>query len=279
MRNPTFAQLIATACVGLTLLATTGCAHVPNGNLAEVAPVSDGPRAGNVYLLRGWIGVFSTGIDTLGQKVNDAGVRGRVYQDGQWRELAATIAEKYRDARNPEPLVLVGHSYGADDVVNIARALEHANVTVDLLVTIDPTTPPAVPKNVKHCYNLYQPNVLDALPMLRGIPLEAEEGFAGKLQNVNIRTDRPDLLEGSVNHFNIEKKDAIHREALRQILAVCPPRPVWAAANRPQVPVATVTPVSAAHGRAPLPRVPATRPAAPPRVVSTSDDTARILRD
>src|SRR5688572_18948014 len=241
------------ASVVCLLVISAGCSSVPNGDLNAVRPLSNAPRAGNVYLLRGWIGVFSTGIDTLGEKVNAAGVRGLVFQDGQWRDLAATIAQRYRNAPDAEPLVLVGHSYGADDVVNIARELDVANVPVDLLVTIDPTTPPAVPKNVRVAYNLYQPGALDVLPMLRGIPLRAEPGFPGKLHNVNIRADRPDLLEGSVSHFNIEKKDPIHREAIKQILAVCPPRPVWAAGRRP------TNPVVASHNPAPpLPRVTAT---------------------
>jgi hypothetical protein len=239
------------------LLAGSGCSNVPNGDLTAVAPVSTAPRAGNVYLVRGWIGVFSTGIDTLSEKVNAAGVRGLVYQDVQWRSLAGTIAEKYKGARDPEPLILVGHSFGADDVVSIARELDRENVPVDLLVTIDPTTPPAVPKNVRLCYNLYKPGALDVLPMLRGIPLHAEPGFKGTLQNVNIRDERPDLLVGDVNHFNIEKKETIHREALRQILAVCPPRAVWASGHR--IAPGSQGPIMAAHNPTPQPG-PATRP-------------------
>ena len=37
-------------------------------------------------------------------------------------QLAETIAAKYKTARDPEPLILIGHSYLADDVVNVARA-------------------------------------------------------------------------------------------------------------------------------------------------------------
>ena len=128
-------------------------------------------------------------------------------------------------------------------------------------MTIDPTTPPRVPKNVRLCYNLYQSNLLDAMPFLRGIPLEADAGFTGTLKNINIRTDRPDLVEGKVDHFNIEKKETIHRETLRQILAVCPPRAQWAAARLPRLmPMTTVA--QARSVSSPAPRSPTTRPSA-----------------
>jgi hypothetical protein len=221
------------------LFAAAGCSIpvVNPGPLSAVEPASSAPRAGNVYLVRGWLGIFSTGIDTLGDKLRAVGIHDAVYQEAQWRDLAATIIEKYKGVRNPEPLVLVGHSYGADDIVSIAREVGKAGITVDLLITIDPTTPPPVPANVRYCYNLYQSGLLDMFPVTRGIPLHADPNFKGKLQNVNIRVDRTDLLDPDVNHFNIEKKDKIHQEAIKKILAVCPPRPTWALTQRGGAPI------------------------------------------
>jgi hypothetical protein len=267
MSFQTFTKLITGCGLALALL---GCSAMTPGPMTAVRPVSTAPRAGNVYLLRGWIGIFSTGIDSLGQKVTAAGLHGQVFQEDQWRELAATIAQKYKAVRDPEPLVLVGHSYGADDIVRISRELDAHGIPVDLLVTIDPTTPPRVPKNVRLCYNLYQSNLLDAMPFLRGIPLEAEPDFRGRLHNVNIRIDRPDLVDGKVDHFNIEKKDTIHRETLRHILAVCPPRAQWAAAR------STVTPLNVSQVPVALtPHVATTRPAAGPRLDGKLLSTSR----
>jgi len=251
----------------VALFCLTGCSIpvVNPGSMDAVVPVTSAPRAGTVYLVRGWLGVFSTGIDTLGDKVKAAGLHEAVYQEAQWRTLAETIAKKYAGVRDPEPLVLVGHSYGADDIVAIARELEQYGIAVDLLVTIDPTTPPSVPANVRHVYNLYQPSVLDALPVLRGIPLQADPDFKGRLENVNIRVDRRDLCDDDVNHFNIEKKEKIHQETLKQILAVCPPRPQWASAGRrPAPPLPAIT--AAAHTPGPTAvrttRAPTARPTA-----------------
>ena len=214
------------------------------GKLAEVQPVSEEPRAGNVYLLRGFIGIFSTGIDALGVKLADQGVRAQVFQDDQWRKLAATIAERHKGNENVEPLVLIGHSYGADDVVRIARDLDEHNVTVDLLVTLDPVTPPAIPKNVALAYNLYQPSALDGLPWLRGVAVKPAVQGAGEIQNLNIRNERRDLLEPGTDHFNIEKKGKIHDAVIEQVLITCPTREDWLAMRRgphaePQTPIST----------------------------------------
>jgi pimeloyl-ACP methyl ester carboxylesterase len=210
-----------------------GCSAMTPGKLNAVSAETERDRAGNVFLLRGFIGIFSTGIDSLGEQINDTGVEAQVFQDDQWKSLAATVGERYRDRVDPEPLILIGHSYGADDVVRIARELDKYNVKVDLLITLDPVTPPAVTKNVVRAYNLYQTNgAWDSLPWLRGVELAKVEGSSGIVENVNIRKDRPDLLEPGMDHFNIEKKKSIHQEIMKQILATCPPREQWTARQR-----------------------------------------------
>lgn len=190
-------------------------------------PVSDTARIGNVYLLRGWIGIFSAGIDQLTDKLNEAGVRATVYQESQWRDLARQIRRRYADEKVDlrEPIVLIGHSYGADAALRIAVALEGARIPVDLVITLDPVTPPRVPGNVRRVYNLYQSNgMLDAFPWLRGIALDAAPGAYVEIRNMDIRRDRTDLLVRGLDHFNIEKQPNIHEDILREVLTVCVPR-------------------------------------------------------
>jgi pimeloyl-ACP methyl ester carboxylesterase len=238
MSLPTLAQLV----LGAALAAVAGCKSMTPGDLDRVQPHSDAPRAGNVYLLRGFLGIWSHGIDQLGRSINQAGVRAHVYQEDQWRQLCDAIIDRYRHAIAPEPLVLVGHSYGADDAIRIARRLEEAGVRVDLIVTLDPVTPPKVPASVGHCYNIYQPNLLDSLPVFRGVPLEAEEPAAHNVVNVNVRLDRRDLLEPGTNHFNIEKNTRIHAEIVSTISRFCPPRELWLAKAAPAPPPPHQTP-------------------------------------
>jgi pimeloyl-ACP methyl ester carboxylesterase len=238
-----------------------GCSSMKPGEMSDVKTISDRPRVGNVYLLRGWIGIFSTGIDHLGEEINAEGVRATVYQDDQWRRLADTIADVYtavpEDQR--EPVVLIGHSYGADDVVNIARRLDERHVKVDLVVTIDPTTPPPVPSNIVRTYNVYRNGLADFIPVVRGIPLKKESPDAGgELVNVNINTDPRNINEPGTDHFNIEKKAKVHAVVIEQVLAVCKPRQEWAAAH----PAAAAAAAAAAFNDTPPPHPvsPATQP-------------------
>jgi len=204
----------------LILLLCGGCATTRPGALASVQATSDADRAGNVYLLRGFIGVFSSGINSLTEKLNAAGVRAHVYQDDQWKALAQTIRRRYAEATAREPLVLIGHSYGADDALRIARELEKSGVVVDLLITLDPVTPPRVPKNVRRCRNYFQSNgVADRLPWLRGVPVQAST--SDQVMNIDLRKDRRDLLERDTNHFNIEKNQRVHAAVLDDVLQVC----------------------------------------------------------
>jgi pimeloyl-ACP methyl ester carboxylesterase len=219
-----------------------GCSAMKNGSMAAVTPVTTGtPRVGNVYLLRGWIGIFSTGIDKLGEQINAAGVHAQVFQESQWSALADTIIAKYEKQPNHEPIVIVGHSYGADDSILIARKLSEKKIKVQLVVTLDPVTPKKVPGNAVLVYNLYQTGAMDGLPFLRGIPLTPDTPGPVTLLNMNIRKDRTDLLDKNLDHFNIEKKEKIHADVIAQVLKACPPRAAWAAAHPVQSPAIMVT--------------------------------------
>jgi len=223
-------QLLKAALLIAPIALSTGCADISNGSMSAIQPttVATSERVGHAYLFRGFIGVFSTGMNSMGDELNKEGVQATVFQADQWSEVADTIAERYKN-HPAEPVVLVGHSYGADNVVRIAQKLKDKNVKIDLLVTLDPVTPPKVPANVVKTVNLYQSNgVFDAMPWLRGIPLEKETDSVAVL-NENIRTDRTDLLEPGLNHFNIEKQPKVHAEVEKLVKQVCMTRPQWAA--------------------------------------------------
>jgi hypothetical protein len=228
-RQHNFVVLFALALVGLS----TGCSSqgLKNGDLNAIQIHSTAPRAGNVYLERGLIGVFSTGMDVLAEQLRDQGMRCHVYQDAQHDVLGNQLVKVYRGKTNErEPLVLIGHSYGADDVVGICRKLDAANIPVDLLVTVDATTPPNVPKNVKMVYNYYQSTATDFIPMFRGIPLTPDKDAKNvKIVNIDLRKQRTDLLEPGTNHINIDKNMKLHKVLVDHVLEVCPPRQTWLA--------------------------------------------------
>lgn len=221
----------------LTLLSAVGCQGLEPGKMEWVQTHSDQPRAGNVYLIRGLIGVFSTGMDELSTKIETSGVRARVFQDNQHSHLAAAMIKAYSGAKNPEPLVLIGHSYGADDVVRVARELQAKGIRVDLMVTFDATTPPKVPGNVAVVYNYFQSQPTDVIPMFRGIPLTLDEGATARLVNMDLRKDRKDLLEPGTNHINIDKNSVLQDEVVKKVLEVCVPRETWVARRGSGIPV------------------------------------------
>lgn len=143
----------------------------------------------------------------------------QVYRESQWREVADAIDRRYRSGSAPRPLVLIGFSYGADDVLRIAEQLDRDSIPVDLLITIDPVTPPQVPGHVRACYNYYQTNgIWDLFPWLRGIPLRASR--PGQLVNVDIRRERPDLLEPNTSHATIAADPKLHREIVRRPMEI-----------------------------------------------------------
>jgi pimeloyl-ACP methyl ester carboxylesterase len=194
--------------------------------MEDVRASSDSPRAGQVYLVRGWNGLWSEGLDELARDLRTQGLDARVYQQGQARELGDALRDRYRAAPDADPLVLVGFSFGADEAIRIARRLEEARVPVALLVTLDPVTPPPVPGNVLRGLNFYQSNgVWDALPWLRGVPVKAQAPDAGaaRVANFNLRR-RADLAEGETGHHTIAGNRKVREAVVREVLRVCPAR-------------------------------------------------------
>ena len=207
------------------MLGGNGCiSSMKSGDVADVSPVSTAPRVGQVYLIRGLIGLFSVGIDRLGDEINAAGISAHVFQEVQDPALADAIIARYAAAPKREPLCLIGHSVGAEDVITVARKLQAHGIDVDLVICLDATNPKTVPANVKQCINYYQSSLMDYLPILRGLPLKADADFAGNLENINVRRDRRDLLEWDTNHFNMDKDTKIHADILRRLEILCVPR-------------------------------------------------------
>jgi len=136
--------------------------------------------------------------------------------------------------------VLLGHSYGADDMIRVAERIKKENITVDLLVLIDPVTPPEVPNNVKRVYCVYKSRPLtDWYPAWRGVAASVADP-ATPIENVDLRTAKVDFETDGISHPQIDKNAGVQNLAIEQIKKVCVMRTQWtpapAAARTPPKP-------------------------------------------
>lgn len=163
-----------------------------------------------VYLLRGWFGVFSTGMDELAAELRAKGIKAEAIGHLSWKSTVSKIVQE-RTAGKAGALVLVGHSQGANNVIEMARLLETHKIPVDLLVTLAPLMQDPVPGNVVWAMNYYQNPGW-------GAPLTAARGFHGKLSNIDVGSDL------TITHINIDKSARVQSEIARAILAISQPR-------------------------------------------------------
>lgn len=174
--------------------------------VACAAPAAPSPK-GSVYLLRGLGNVFSLGLDTLNGKLREAGVPSTVTGYSGWRGIAARIEARYARDKRALPIVLVGHSFGADAVVYLAQELNKKKIPVALIVTFDVVTDVTVPPNVRRVVNFYTRGF--------GHLLQGAPGFKGRLENVDARAEDP-----GIGHLNIEKSPRLHTRTIREIRRV-----------------------------------------------------------
>jgi len=167
-----------------------------------------GQTGGNyqIYLLKGLADIFSSGLDKLELKLQARGVVGKVASHASSDSLADEAIARYR-AGMRGPIVIAGHSLGADAAVSMSQRLNAAKVPVALVITFGPLGSFQVMGNVAKAVNYYQANSAWHGQILRG------PGFRGSLTNIDLEN------AADINHFNIEKADRIQAAAVAQIVA------------------------------------------------------------
>ena len=158
----------------------------------------------HVYLLRGLLTIFSLGMDTLAEELKGHDVYTTVHSYSDWQTLADGAAADYK-AGKEAPIILIGHSLGADDVMEMAAYLGRKGVPVALVVPFDATKSFAASDNVARVLNLTQRDYA----YMRGGP-----GFRGTLANVDVGSDP------SIDHINIDKSPRLHTRVVTEVLAV-----------------------------------------------------------
>jgi hypothetical protein len=106
--------------------------------LAPPSPKATLEPHGSAYLFRGVAGLlYSRGMDSLAERIQQAGIPASVQTYLLWRPVAEEAIRDYR--RDPQPITLIGHSMGGDSALAFAERLNAEGILVSLLVTFDPT--------------------------------------------------------------------------------------------------------------------------------------------
>lgn len=180
--------------------------------LCVAQPALAQQNRGHVYLLRGLANVFSLGMDDLANKLNARGIPATVHEYGQWASLADAAAAESR-ARGNAPIIIIGHSLGADAAVEMAERLTALGAPAKLVVTFDPVGVTQVGPAAGYFINYYQSN------NGYGKRLTAGAGFRGNIVNRNLNAI------GGIDHFNIEKSPRLHDEVITQVRSITAPKP------------------------------------------------------
>lgn len=203
------------AALGSLLLCAA--AVLPGACTGPALQPSDVDPSTQVYCLRGLWDVFSTGLDDLARKIRAEGIPAVSLSGTDWPDVVDHITQTPASASADQRLVLVGHSFGADDAVNVARLLGRRDIRVSLLVLIDATAPPPIPDNVDRCVHMYLPNTLGDLAP-RGFPGNPVVPADGNTRTEIInRPLRPEDV-GDATHFNIEGNPFVQNAVIAEIL-------------------------------------------------------------
>lgn len=174
---------------------------------ADPARIAAAPRTGEVYLMRGLMDVFSRGIDVMATKINRAGVYALNTSYTNWRAIADEIIARDKRGEVSYPIVIIGHSLGANDAPKMATYLGQRGVKVAYVVGFDPTEVGYVGKNVARVVNFYLPHEEDNR-MRKG------NGFSGHLQNISMAG------RDEITHTTIEKNPSLQNQVISRILSM-----------------------------------------------------------
>ena len=162
-------------------------------------------RQSDVYLLRGFGDVFSRGLDQIASRLKRKRVKATVLSHGQWQSVVSkVIANRKKYGRRP--VILIGHSLGANAALRIAKALKRKRIAVSYMATFAATAPQPASSNIRRLTNYYFKTEGWGKPITKG------PGFRGILKNVDFSKNK------KIGHFNIDKNPRLQRQVVRNIM-------------------------------------------------------------
>lgn len=169
-------------------------------------------KAASVYLFRGFMGVFSLGMDELQTKLNAKGIKTKLLPHPAWASVVNEIVEEAKSRpKGSYPIVIVGHSLGANAALMLAYRLGEQGVPVNLVFTIDPTVSRPVTPTVKRYFNIYQAN--------NGLGVAIDPAGMSPKRVVNYNTwDHANLTNPEVTHFTLDKNVDVQKQMYDMIM-------------------------------------------------------------
>lgn len=189
----------------LVLGVAAGASTVAPGP-AHAASKKAGGEITQVYFIRGFMGVFSTGFDKLARELGKSGIDAEVYSHLSGGAIASKIATEFgQSGKRRNKLVLIGHSFGGNAALAVANRLRSKDITVDLVITVDPTRSGPLSPNVRQYVNYYFPG--NGL----GAKLASGSVSAKRIKNVDMRK-RVDIAGEGDDHWTVTHNAAIGKE-------------------------------------------------------------------
>ena len=166
-------------------------------------------QAEEVYLIRGFMNVFSRGMDQMAAQLRARGVNARSYSNGEWSRLAQDIISRHRQGRVSHPIIIAGHSVGGQEAPQMANTLANAGVPVALVVGVDPgfAAPPPFTAGSPRVVNFW------IRGSARGNPYRSSGSFRGRIQNIDIRSF------SDADHVGIDKDPRVQSRIVGLIMA------------------------------------------------------------
>lgn len=168
-----------------------------------VATFTAPAQSEEVYMIRGFLNVFSDGMNQMTRQLKSRGIRARAISNGDWRNVANDIIRRSKQKKVSYPIVIAGHSLGGVEAPRFANALGAAGVPVALVIGLDPgfSQPPAFRKGAKRVVNYKIPS---------GKHYRRGAGFTGSIRTV-------DVSKYGVDHVGIDKNKRVQSLVIGQI--------------------------------------------------------------
>jgi hypothetical protein len=201
-RQSAFAACLISALTAAAWLLPLA-AWLPSSALAQTTHLRSDAHA---YLFRGFMNVFSLGMDSLGSELERRGISSTVYNHLMWSAVADEAIRNYKSGRT-HTIIAVGHSSGADAVASFVERLGSQGVPVALAVSLDDGSSLTLTSGqVGKFVNLY----ISGGALGGGIYRKGPR-FSGPLINIDLAKNPSFRRYTDLDHMNIDKQPAVHR--------------------------------------------------------------------